>query len=185
MRGSIQRVVCMNYQWGHVGKNCAERQTLEWAKRRWRKRTTTDLLARPFPLMRAGLKKKGYRVSHEQLIGENSPWMHISRELKIHPDRVIGMLSRWLPKLWRLKLAEKSVAEHGCTPWALIAGYKMENCVASESLVLWKNLSSATSHTTNRMLWDGYGTPRKTGENIHFITPTKRQYHRSACLGHF
>jgi hypothetical protein len=40
--------------------------------------------------------------------------------------------------------------------WALMLGYKMANCVASESLVLWKNLSSATSQTTNSMLADSH-----------------------------
>lgn len=100
--------------------------------------------------------------------------------------------------------------EGGCeyAPWPGIRGNRIANCVASESFVLWKNLSSATSptnvkrwcqrdachggkrrcsdlQTTNRILnrtamssIQGNGEKKST----HFITPMKRQYHRRACL---
>ena len=95
-----------------------------------------------------------------------------------------------------------------CLPWAGMYGNSTENCVASESLTLRKNLSSVISpgrrqkdecidltfgacmrrktYKRNRICWKFHDMISyyhvQDAVKTHFMTPTKRQYHRNAEL---
>ena len=108
------------------------------------------------------------------------------------------------PKGWR-----RSTMDIGCClPWAGMYGNSTENCVASESLTLRKNLSSVISpgrrqkdecidlifgacmrrktYKHNRICWKSRNMVSwyhvQDAMKTHFMTPTKRQYHRNAEL---
>lgn len=147
----------------------------------------------------AGTSKKGVERTARKRFPVLVPWKRKSPVGRILQVPRTGTSSRTEPKLI------SSYGVMGCIfntfwndiPCVGIMGYSILNCAASESFVLWKKRSSATSpilirwhpkgkltdaQITNRILSkvSNWHLDRKL--ETYFMIPMNKQYQRRACL---